>query len=52
VSDQTWQAALDAGWSDTDLTAAFAAIALDLATTYFTHYAGTELDLPAAPPLG
>jgi AhpD family alkylhydroperoxidase len=51
VTDQTWQAALDAGWSDAELADAFAAIALNLATTYFTHYAGTELDLPAAPTL-
>jgi uncharacterized peroxidase-related enzyme len=52
VSDQAWQAALGAGWSDAELADAFAAIALNLATTYFTHYAGTELDLPPAPPLG
>jgi uncharacterized peroxidase-related enzyme len=52
VGDTTWQAALDAGWSDTELADAFAAIILNVATTYFTHYAGTELDLPAAPPLG
>ncbi|MGH3370682.1 MAG: hypothetical protein ACRDPR_11835 [Nocardioidaceae bacterium] len=51
VSDAAWQAALEAGWSDTDLADAFASIAVNLATTYFTHYAGTQLDLPAAPPL-
>lgn len=51
VSDAAWQAALEAGWSDTDLADAFASIAINLATTYFTHYAGTQLDLPAAPPL-
>lgn len=51
VSQATWQAALDAGWTDTELADAFAAIAYNLATTYFTHYAGTELDLPPAPPL-
>lgn len=51
VSEAAWQAALDAGWSDTELADAFAALTLNLATTYFTHYAGTELDLPAAPPL-
>lgn len=52
VTEQTWQAALGAGWSDAELADAFAAIALNLATTYFTRYAGTELDLPPAPPLG
>lgn len=51
VSEAAWRAALDAGWSDTELADAFAAIALNLATTNFTHYAGTELDLPAAPSL-
>lgn len=51
VSEDTWQAALGAGWSDAELADAFAAIALNLATTYFTHYAGTELDLPPAPPV-
>jgi hypothetical protein len=35
VGDATWQAALDAGWSDTELADAFAAITLNLATTYF-----------------
>lgn len=52
VSDATWQAALDAGWSDTELADAFAAITLNIATSYFTHYAGTELDLPPAPSIG
>lgn len=52
VSEGTWQAALDAGWSDTELADAFAAITLNIATSYFTHYAGTELDLPPAPSLG
>lgn len=51
VADATWQAAFAAGWSDTELADAFAAITLNIATSYFTHYAGTELDLPPAPPL-
>lgn len=49
VSDTTWQAALDAGWSDTELADAFASVAANLFTNYFNHFAGTELDLPAAP---
>lgn len=50
MSENAWQAALESGWLDTELADAFAAIALNLATTYFTHCAGTELDLPPAPP--
>ncbi|GAB3569235.1 carboxymuconolactone decarboxylase family protein [Arthrobacter alkaliphilus] len=51
VSDATWQAALDAGWSPEELSEAFAHIAANLYTNYFNHYAGTELDLPSAPEL-
>lgn len=51
MSDAAWQAALEAGWSHSDLADAFVSIAINLATNYFTHYAGTQLDLPAAPPL-
>ena len=49
VDDATWRAALDAGWSDTELADAFASVAANLFTNYFNHYTGTELDLPAAP---
>ncbi|QNE14481.1 carboxymuconolactone decarboxylase family protein [Pseudarthrobacter sp. NBSH8] len=51
VSDATWQAALNAGWSAEELSEAFAHIAANLFTNYFNHYAGTELDLPAVPEL-
>lgn len=51
VSEAAWQAALDAGWTDEELAEAFAHIAANLFTNYFNHYAGTELDVPAAPPL-
>ena len=51
VSDETWQAALDAGWSDNDLAEAFAHVRLNLYTNYVNHYAETQLDLPAAPEL-
>ncbi|WP_165990006.1 carboxymuconolactone decarboxylase family protein [Streptomyces sp. YIM 98790] len=51
VSTATWQAALAAGWTDTQLTEAFAHTMANIFTTYFTHFAGTELDLPPAPPL-
>ncbi|WP_136611915.1 carboxymuconolactone decarboxylase family protein [Sinomonas albida] len=51
VPEPVWQAALDAGWTDTELAEAFAHIAVNLFTNYFNHYAHTELDVPAAEPL-
>ncbi len=51
VQDSTWQAALDAGWSDAELTETSAVVALNLFTNYFNHLVQTELDLPAAPAL-
>ena len=49
VSDQAWEAALAAGWSEEDLAESFAHVAINLYTNYFNHFAGTELDLPEAP---
>lgn len=51
VDEATWQQAVDAGWSDTELAELFAHVAVNLYTNYFNHYAGTELDIPAAPGL-
>ena len=51
VTDETWQAALAAGWSQQELAEAFAHIAANLFTNFFNHYAETVLDLPAAPAL-
>ena len=51
VQDSTWQAALDAGWSDSELTETSAVVALNLFTNYFNHLVSTDLDLPAAPAL-
>jgi AhpD family alkylhydroperoxidase len=51
VQDSTWQAALDAGWSDAQLTETSAVVALNLFTNYFNHLVRTKLDLPAAPQL-
>lgn len=51
VSDALWEAALEAGWTETELAEAFAHIAANLFTNYFNHYARTDLDLPAAAPL-
>jgi AhpD family alkylhydroperoxidase len=51
VQDATWKRALEAGWNDTELTELFAHVAINLYTNYFNHYAGTELDIPAAPGL-
>ncbi len=49
VADATWQAALDAGWSDTELTETSAVVALNLFTNSFNHLVQTDLDLPPAP---
>lgn len=49
VSDATWKRAVEAGWSDVQLTEAFAHVAVNLFTNYFNHYARTDLDVPAAP---
>ncbi len=51
VADATWQAALDAGWSDTELTETSAHLALNLFTNYFNHLVQTDLDVPRAPGL-
>ncbi|WP_026535825.1 carboxymuconolactone decarboxylase family protein [Arthrobacter sp. H14] len=51
VSEETWQGMLDAGWTEEERSEAFAHIAVNLYTNYFNHYAGTELDVPAAPEL-
>jgi AhpD family alkylhydroperoxidase len=51
VEDSTWRAALDAGWSDTELTEASVHIALNLFTNHFNHLVETDLDVPAAPGL-
>jgi len=51
VQDTTWQAALDAGWSDSELTETSAVVALNLFTNYFNHLVQTDLDLPPAPAL-
>jgi len=51
VQDSTWQSALDAGWTDAELTETSAHVALNLFTNYFNHLVRTDLDLPAAPAL-
>lgn len=48
VDDITWKAALNAGWTEEQLTEAFAHLAANLFTNYFNHYVGTELDFPPA----
>ncbi len=48
VQGSTWQAALDAGWSDTELTEVSVHIALNLFTNHFNHLVETDLDIPAA----
>ena len=49
TSDETWQAALDAGWTDEQLTELSAHVTLNLLTNYFNHHVHTELDVPEAP---
>lgn len=51
VSDATWSAALEAGWSDVELVEAFGYVVANLFTNYFNHMVDTPLDLPAAPQL-
>ena len=51
VSDATWQAALDAGWTDEQLTELSVHVTLNLFTNYFNHLVRTDLDVPAAPEL-
>jgi len=51
VEDATWQSALDAGWTDEQLTELSVHVTLNLFTNYFNHFVQTELDLPAAPAL-
>lgn len=51
VPQELRQAALSAGWTKEELDELFAHIAVNIYTNYFNHYAGTELDLPPAPPM-
>ncbi len=51
VTEDAWQAALDSGWSDQQLTETSVHVALNLFTNYFNHLVRTDLDLPAAPTL-
>jgi len=51
VDDATWQAGLDAGWSDAQLTELSVHVTLNQFTNYFNHFVETDLDLPAAPDL-
>lgn len=51
TGDDTWQAALDAGWSDEQLTELTTHVTLNLLTNYFNHHVHTELDMPEAPTL-
>ena len=48
VDQTTWQAALDAGWSDAQLAEAFAFIGLAQYVHSFLNYAQTEVDVPGA----
>ena len=45
VTDATWKAAQQAGWSDEQLADAFAYLGATVFTGYFLNYAQTDLDL-------
>jgi uncharacterized peroxidase-related enzyme len=49
VSDDTYERARAAGWSEQQLAELFAHVAANMFTNYFSHYARAELDIPAAP---
>jgi hypothetical protein len=51
VSKFAWDTAVAAGWSDQQLYEAFAHLTLTIFCDYFTNYARTALDVPAAPPI-
>jgi hypothetical protein len=45
VNDRTWSTARSGGWSDEQLTEAFAYLGLTVFTAYFLNYAQTEHDV-------
>jgi Carboxymuconolactone decarboxylase family len=45
VTDVTWKAAQQGGWSDAQLAEAFAYLGLTVFTGYFLNYAQTDLDV-------
>lgn len=49
TQDETWRAAIDAGWTDEQLTELSVHVTLNLFTNYFNHHVHTELDVPEAP---
>ena len=51
VDEDLWSSALEAGWSDTQLTEAFSYLMANLMTNFFNPYVEPVLDLPPAPPL-
>lgn len=51
VTPATWQRALEAGWSEMELTELYAHVMVAVFTDHFSHYAESELDRPPAPPL-
>ena len=44
VTDATWKAAQQAGWSDEQLSDAFAYVGATVFTGYFLNYAQTDMD--------
>lgn len=46
VTDTAWDAAIEAGWSDTEILEAFAEGMSAMVTNYFNHLVDTDIDLP------
>lgn len=51
VSDDTWAAAIAAGWTVEQVLEAYAEVVRTILTNYFNHLVETDLDLHPAPPL-
>lgn len=51
VDDSAWADTKEAGWSNEEILDAYAEVVRTILTNYFNHLVGTDLDLPAPPPL-
>lgn len=51
VADDTWNAALDAGWDEVAILDAYAEVIRTTLTNWFNHLVHTDQDLPEAPAL-
>lgn len=51
VSDEAWDAALQAGWDEAAILDAYSEVIRTTLTNWFNHLVHTDQDLPEAPPL-